>query len=53
MKDKEAKKVHTFYDTVTPAGKSQYLPKPVGQEIISPEILKDKELEDAIRDVWT
>lgn len=50
--DGKSKKVHEFYDKVTPAGKSQYLPKPVDQEIISPEHLKNEELEEAIRKVW-
>jgi hypothetical protein len=27
--DGKSKKVHQFFDTVTAAGKSQYLPKPV------------------------
>ena len=26
--DGKSRKVHTFFDSVTPAGKSQYLPKP-------------------------
>lgn len=50
--DGKSKKVHQFFDTVTAAGKSQYLPKPVDKEIISPEILKNEELEEAIKNVW-
>jgi len=29
LEDKSCKKIHSFYDKVTPAGKSQYLPRAV------------------------
>ena len=49
-KSKTARKIHTFYDKVTVAGKARYLvdPNKKREKIVAPEELKDYFIDDKI-----